>query len=154
MGMLRKTLSVTTFGTVAYRSKKEKLRRAERAQREVELMLEREHAARVRAETRSGTAERRLRRAERRNRHRASATLAEKFVAAEPAMQHGVESAVNAGSHAAAHTRRAARRARKSAGRAVRHASAAATSAKEAATPHVQAAASHAAEAVERITSA
>ena len=50
MGLVRKTLSVGTLGVVSFRSKKEKLRRAERAREEAELALEAEHDARENAE--------------------------------------------------------------------------------------------------------
>src|SRR6476660_3502317 len=50
MGVMRKTLSVGTLGVVSFRSKKERLRRAERSQRDAEAFLEAEHAARVAAE--------------------------------------------------------------------------------------------------------
>ena len=47
MGMIRKTLSVSTLGLISFRGKKERLERAERAQRNAEESLEREHVARL-----------------------------------------------------------------------------------------------------------
>ena len=52
MGLIRKTLSVGTCGVVSFRSKKERLRRAERSQHDAEASLIGEHAARVAAEGR------------------------------------------------------------------------------------------------------
>ena len=63
MGLIRKTLSVGTFGVVSFRSKKEKLRRAERSQHDAEASLEEEHAARVAAEDRVSGSEKRAKRA-------------------------------------------------------------------------------------------
>src|SRR5438876_671156 len=63
MGVIRKTLSVGTLGLVSFRSKKERLRRAERSQRDAEAFLEAEHAARVAAEARIAAAEKRVKRA-------------------------------------------------------------------------------------------
>ena len=61
MGPIRKTMSVTTFGIVPFRSKKEKLRKAERARDEAERELAREQAARSTAESRIAAAEKRVR---------------------------------------------------------------------------------------------
>ena len=55
MGVIRKTTSIGTLGMVNFRSKKEKLRRAERA-------LDSEHAAREAAESNVSRAESELRR--------------------------------------------------------------------------------------------
>jgi hypothetical protein len=63
MGMIRKTMSVGTLGLVSFRSKKEKLRRAERSSRKAETALEAEHAARVSAESRITAAEKRVKHA-------------------------------------------------------------------------------------------
>jgi hypothetical protein len=50
MGAIRKTFSIGSFGVVAFRSKKEKLHRAEAAQIDAESALEEEHSARQGAE--------------------------------------------------------------------------------------------------------
>src|SRR5258708_16545266 len=63
MGLIRKTLSVSTLGVVSFRSKKERLRRAERSQRDAEASLHSEHAARVAAEGRITRAEKRVKQA-------------------------------------------------------------------------------------------
>jgi colicin import membrane protein len=57
VGVIRKTMSVTTLGIIPYRSKKERLRRAEKAQVEAA-------AARDEADARLAVAERRARAAE------------------------------------------------------------------------------------------
>ena len=74
MGLIRKTLSVGTLGIVPFRSKKEKLVRAERGRHQAEVVAGRERAARVEAETR-GRKARQAQRAER---------LAARVAAAEP----------------------------------------------------------------------
>jgi hypothetical protein len=63
VGLVRKTLSVATLGSVSFRSKKEKLQRAERSCRDAESALEREHMGRVAAEGRIVAAEKRMKRA-------------------------------------------------------------------------------------------
>jgi hypothetical protein len=77
MGMVRKTVSIGTLGLVSFRSKKEKLRRAERSQRDAEARLESEHAARVDAEDTT----KRLQRSRRRDRRRRQAILVAETVA-------------------------------------------------------------------------
>ena len=64
MGVVRKTLSVATLGVVSFRSKKEKLRRADRARLDAESVLEEEQHAREQAELRIAAAEKRLKHAE------------------------------------------------------------------------------------------
>lgn len=64
MGLIRKTLSITTLGVVPFRSKKEKLRRAEAGRRSAEAELAREHVARADADERIKAAEKRVRAAE------------------------------------------------------------------------------------------
>src|SRR4051812_36479506 len=85
MGLVRETLSVSTLGLISFRSKKEKLQRADGARAQAEAALEQEHGAREEAEIRVAAAEkrmkhatadaerssRRLRRAQRRARRRA-----------------------------------------------------------------------------------
>ena len=63
MGLVRKTFSVATLGAVSFRSKKERLRRAERALRDAEQDLERERSARETAERRIAAAEERVKHA-------------------------------------------------------------------------------------------
>jgi colicin import membrane protein len=64
MGLVRKTLSISTLGLVNFRSKKELLRRAESDLDAATTELEREHAARSAYESRVGLAEKRTRQAE------------------------------------------------------------------------------------------
>lgn len=64
MGLVRKTLSISTLGLVNFRSKKELLRRAEADLDAATTELEREHAARAAYESRVGLAEKRTRQAE------------------------------------------------------------------------------------------
>ncbi|MGI8663379.1 MAG: hypothetical protein ACR2LQ_09250, partial [Acidimicrobiales bacterium] len=63
MGLIRKSASIGTLGIVSYRSKKEKLRRAERAHRDAEQALVDERVARENAEARISSAEKRVRQA-------------------------------------------------------------------------------------------
>ena len=63
MGVIRKTVSVGTLGMVSWRSKKERLRRAEKSQRRAEISLTEEHKARVNAEERISAAEKRVKKA-------------------------------------------------------------------------------------------
>ncbi len=64
MGLIRKTLSVGTLGVVSFRGKKEKLRRAERSQRDAEVALDQERSARANAEDRIAQAETRVKKAD------------------------------------------------------------------------------------------
>ena len=64
MGIIRKTLSVSTLGVVSFRSKKELLRRAEKARRAAEAELGEQQSARAEADRRVAEAERRVARAE------------------------------------------------------------------------------------------
>jgi hypothetical protein len=64
MGIIRKTLSISTLGIVSFRSKKELLRRAEKDRRAAESELDREQAARVEADRRVAAAEKRVQQAE------------------------------------------------------------------------------------------
>src|SRR5687768_9167942 len=121
MGLIRKTVSVGTLGLIPFRSKKEKLRRAEQSQHEAEAALEREHEARMSAEVRSIAAEKRVKHAKaeaahaarksekRRGRRRSAKTdrLAGLIAGAEPIVRSGMESARSAGSDAAKSARSA-----------------------------------------------
>ncbi len=64
MGLIRKTLSISTLGIVDFRSKKEQLRRAEKAHRAARAELVGEQAARAAADKRIAEAEKRARQAE------------------------------------------------------------------------------------------
>ena len=64
MGIIRKTVSIGTLGIVPFRSKKEQLRRAEKAHREAEAELAGEQAARAEVDKRLAEAEKRARQAE------------------------------------------------------------------------------------------
>ena len=130
MGLVRKTMSVGTLGLVSFRSKKEKLRRAEFSQHDAEAALEREHEARLTAEVRSIAAEKRVQKAKAeaaranrkadkrggRRRHK-SDRLAGLVAGAEPMVRSGVETAIHVGHDAAQQGRKVGRRARKAAER-------------------------------------
>jgi hypothetical protein len=64
MGIIRKTASISTLGIVKFRSKKERLRRAESARQSAADDLAAEQAARTAAEDRVAAAEKRARQAE------------------------------------------------------------------------------------------
>ncbi|QGG93769.1 hypothetical protein [Actinomarinicola tropica] len=64
MGLIRKTLSISTLGLVSWRSKKERIRRAEKALADAEADLEREHQAREAADGRLSEALKRAKKAE------------------------------------------------------------------------------------------
>ncbi|MEY2431090.1 MAG: hypothetical protein QOC92_815 [Acidimicrobiaceae bacterium] len=125
MGLIRKTFSVGTLGIVNFRSNKEKLRKAERAQRDAQVALDREQSARTAAEDRIAAAEKRVshataeaakaaktaERAKRRNRKKGRTLPA-------PNVAHAVETARATGSEVVERGRKAAKRARKAAKRA------------------------------------
>ncbi len=136
MGVVRKTMSVGTLGVVKFRSKKEKLRRAERSRRDAEVALEREHSARAAAEERISAAEKRVLRAladagqaakqldkskkkqskhQTKRRHRRAEKVSELLASAEPMVRTTFESARSASSDAGARGRKVCRRARKEA---------------------------------------
>lgn len=132
MGLIRKTLSVGTLGRVAFHSKNERLRRAERSQSRAEAELGAEHTARKGAEARitaaeqrlkhasakAETAARRLEESKRRNRrHAKGETMGDVFAGLEPLVRSGVEGGQKVG-----------RRARKAARRSLQRAKDAATS--------------------------
>ncbi len=162
MGMIRKTASVGTLGLVSFRSKKEKLRRAERSRQKAEGLLASEHEARVNAERRIDAAEKRVktasaaaavaawqmertkqkRRDGRSKRH--AGRIAEIRAGVEPIVHSGVESARSgvetarrASGEASKRSRKAGRKAQKAAkkslGKARASASAGASAAKDAA---------------------
>lgn len=138
MGLVRKTLSIGTLGVVSFRSKKDKLRRAERARHDAELALADEHDARETAEIRIAAAEKRLKQAtgeaartanqlekekgKRKRRRSRSTAISGLLAGAEPIVRGGVDSARSVGTDAAKRGRKAGRkagrRARKAATRA------------------------------------
>jgi hypothetical protein len=159
MGMIRKTMSIGTLGLVSFRSKKEKLRRADRARRDAEATLEHERAARVNAEQRIDAAEKRVKHAsaaaahaarqlertkKRRRRDRKVETIAELRAGVEPLVRSGIEGARHARADATKRGRRAGRKARKAAKKSLRRAREAAattaTAAREATVEVVEAA--------------
>jgi hypothetical protein len=157
MGLIRKTVSVGTLGVVPFRSKKEKLRRAERARLEAEDALEREHSAREEAEVRIAAAEKRVKNAiaeasrtahrlekVKRHRRRRAAALTDALAGAEPIVRSGVRTARSAGSDAAKRGRKAGRRARKAAARAT-------TATKETVAPRAEKVAAKIGEAIEHL---
>jgi hypothetical protein len=166
MGLVRKTFSVGTLGLVSFRSKKEKLRRAEGARNDAELALEEEHHAREHAEVRVAAAEKRVKHAtaeaartahklekeKTKRRKRRAAVVSELVAGAEPIVRSGVEGARSAGSDAAKRGRKAGRGAAKhgrKAGRRARRAAARATVAtKEAVAPRAEKVASRVSEKV------
>src|SRR4051794_30178223 len=179
MGLIRKTLSVSTLGVIPFRSKKEKLRRAERATRDAESELERERSARAHAESRISEAENRVKKAQlaalhaakqfEKNRQKGrgakkSRRMAEMFTAAEPFVREGVESARQASTDAMVRGRKAAKQARKAtkqasrdakhrAEKSVTKAKQAAESAQAAIAPHAEHAMTRASELVDQVTS-
>jgi len=78
MGLIRKTVSITTFGIVPFRSKKEQLRRAEKAYRSAQVELAGEQAARTASDQRVAAAEKRARQAELQALHQAKKAGAKK----------------------------------------------------------------------------
>jgi hypothetical protein len=64
VGLIRKTLSISTLGIVDFRSKKEQIRRAEKAQRAAQAELAGVEAARVATDQRLAEAEKRAHKAE------------------------------------------------------------------------------------------
>lgn len=101
MGLIRKTLSVGTLGIVSFRSKKEKLQRAERGQHEAEAVAQRERTARIEVEKKG----RRAARSDRTER------LAALVAAAEPFVRQGLDAALAAGTDAGERGRKSGRRA-------------------------------------------
>lgn len=154
MGMIRKTLSVSTVGLVSFRSKKERLARADRALRKAEHDLDREHTSRLVAETRIGAAEHRLKRATG-DAERASKRLArsKKNDRRAGLVRDIVEDMQPVGRKAAKAARRSARDAKVGAKRSLKQAKGAALSAKEALAPPVERAVARASEAIDSLSS-
>jgi Ribonuclease G/E len=166
MGMVRKTLSISTLGVVSFRSKKEKLRRADRSRREAEAALEHEHHAREAAEVRVAAAEKRVKHAtadaarnaqklekvKRRDRRRAA--LGGLLRDAEPAVRSGADAVRSAGSDAAVRGRKAGKKAGKRARKAGQKAAARATAVtKDVVVPGVEKATAKLSESIEELSS-
>jgi len=150
MGMIRKTLSVSTLGLVSFRSTKEQLQRAERARSGAERALERERAARVSAESRVTTAERRLERATdsaQRAAERLARAKAKRNDRRAERVQHLMDNVEPAGRRARAVAKQSAREARRNAKRTLQQAHDVALSTKEAVAPPLERAAARAVEA-------
>jgi hypothetical protein len=160
MGLIRKTFSVGTFGVVSFRSKNERLQRAERSQHHAEASLDEEHTARVaaedsfsgsekrakRASAQAAHAAKRLERSKHRNRrHHRSETTRDVLAAVEPIVHSGIDNVRGASTHAAERSRRAGRRTRKAATRSLRRA-------KESAAPRAASVAARAADVLEHLT--
>jgi hypothetical protein len=64
MGLIRKTVSIGTLGIVPFRSKKEQIKRAQKAHRDAQAELAGEQAARASSDKRLAAAEKRARQAE------------------------------------------------------------------------------------------
>jgi hypothetical protein len=158
MGVVRKTLSIGTLGLVSFRSKKEKLRRAERARADAELALEDEHNARETAEIRIAAAEKRLKQAtseasrtahqlekvKRQRKGRRSKALSGLLATAEPIVRSGVDTAKSASTDAAKRGRKAGRRARKATAKAT-------TATKDAVVPRAEKVVSKVGEAIDQM---
>ncbi len=159
MGLIRKTLSVGTLGIVSFRSKKERLRRAERSQHDAQTSLQDEHAARLAAEDRvSGSEKRakrasaqaahaakRLERSKHRNRRHKNETTRDVLAAVEPMVRTGIDNVRSASAETAERSRRARRRTRKAATRTLRRA-------KKTAAPHAASVAARAADVLDHMT--
>ena len=166
MGMVRKTLSIGTLGVVSFRSKKEKLRRADRSRLDAEIALELEHDAREAAEARIAAAEKRvkhataeaarnaakLKKVKRRDRRRAA--IGDLLRDAEPAVRSGADAVRSAGSEAATRGRKAGKKAGKRARKAGRKAAARATAVtKDVVLPGVEKATAKLGESIEELSS-
>jgi len=135
MGIIRKTASVGTLGIISFRSKKERLRRSEKARASAEEALDTEHRARLVAEARGTVADKKVRRAtvaaekaarklesarQKSGRSRKAKKLAALMATAEPLVRSGFESARSASHEAADRGRTRGRKARKSAKKAAK----------------------------------
>lgn len=179
MGIIRKTASVGTLGIISFRSKKERLRKAEKARIEAEEALETEHRARLAAEAQGSVADKKVKRAmraadkaankldkarQKSGRSRRAKKLAALMANAEPLVRSGIESARSATSDAVDQGRKRGRKARKNAKRMRKEAAkrsehtyrdlkAAATSAKEAVAPQVEKVVHRATEKIDQLAS-
>lgn len=164
MGIIRKTVSISTLGIVPFRSKRELLRRAERDQRAASAELNRLQVARATVDERLTAAERRLRAAEekarreaaaagarkrtsrrarrqasRSGRDRAAEVLVDLVAAAQPVAQDQAKAVGRRARKAAARAQAAAERAQQEARKTGRRARARAREAQRAMAPHVEA---------------
>jgi ElaB/YqjD/DUF883 family membrane-anchored ribosome-binding protein len=156
MGMIRKTLSVSTLGLVSFRSTKELLQRAERARLGAERELMRERTARLSAESRVSAAERRLDRATDAAQHaaeRLGRAKAKRKTRRNERVQHLVENVEPVGRRARAVAKQTARDARRNAKRSLRQAHDVAVSTKEAVSPPLERAVARAADAIDQLSS-
>jgi hypothetical protein len=129
VGVIRKTLSISTLGIVDFRSKKELLRRAEKAQAAARAELIGEQAARAAADERVAAAERRARQAEALARQQVKKTEATKRRGRRKASV--LETLESAASPLEARAKDLGRRGRKAAEKAAKHAEAAAEKARK-----------------------
>ena len=169
MGVIRKTVSISTLGIVPFRSRKELLRRAEKDRRAAEAELTRESAARAEAERRVAEAKKRVekaeltalheakvaakakgrRRAKKQSRRTARLTEARDLLtglveAAQPVVQEQTEAVGRRARKAAKASRQAAERAQREASKGGRRARAKLRDVEQAMAPHVEAAAERA----------
>lgn len=164
MGVIRKTVSISTLGIVPFRSRKELLKRAEKDRKAAEAELDREQAARLEADRRVAAAEKRVQRAElvalhetkvaakakakgkgRRRGRRARRTALERFgdlvEGAQPVVEEQAKAVGRRARKAAKASRHAAQRAQREAGRGGRRARARMRELEATMAPHVEAAA-------------
>jgi hypothetical protein len=164
MGIIRKTVSISTLGIVPFRSRKELLRRAEKDRKVAEAELSREQEARLEADRRVAAAEKRVQRAElvalheatvaakakakgrgRRRGRRARRSALERFgdlvEGAQPVVEEQAKAVGRRARKAAKASRHAAQRAQREAGRGGRRARARMRELEATMAPHVEAAA-------------
>lgn len=166
MGVIRKTVSISTLGIVPFRSRKELLKRAEKDRKAAEAELDREQAARLEADRRVAAAEKRVQRAElvalhetkvaakakakgkgkgRRRGRRARRTALERFgdlvEGAQPVVEEQAKAVGRRARRAAKASRHAAQRAQREASRGGRRARARMQELEATMAPHVEAAA-------------
>ncbi len=165
MGIIRKTVSISTLGIVPFRSKRELARRAERDRKEATDQLSRLQLTRAAVEERVTAAEKRLQEAEQNARLEAAAAAADKrpsrrarrrakrrggkrgakevlvdlVAAAQPVAQDQVKAAGRRARKAATKAQAAAERAQREAKQTGRRARARAREAQRAVAPHVEA---------------
>lgn len=170
MGIIRKSASIATLGIVPFRSRKELLKRAEKARLEAEAELQREQAARAEADQRVTAAEKRVQRAEltalheaqvaakaksrskggrgrrgrKGRRERAKEMIGDLMAAAQPVVEEQAKQAGRRARKAAKASRHAAERASEEAGRRGRRARARMREVEKAMAPRVDAAAARA----------
>ena len=154
MGMIRKTLSVSTLGLVSFRSKKERLARADRSLRKAEQELDREHTGRLAAESRISVAEHRVKQATA-DAERAAKRLEQSKRNDRRAalVREAVDDMRPVGRKAAKAARRSARDAKAGAQRSLKKAKGAATSTKDALAPQVERVVARASEAIDQMSS-